>query len=121
MEDDWPHYKKIKGVVFSCDSKDYFRFDLSHRITALLRGVNEIKYVWEHISMTNIASHNPTPEVIPFIVQDVGSLWGIRKSLTTPCARGLLPLCARDTQEPPELPVRTGSLNPVRTGYLDPY
>ena len=101
MENDWPRYKKIKGVVFSRDSKDYFRFDMSHRITALLRGVNEIEHVWNHIFHEKAASHK-----------------SLRKGPYTCARKWASQWC---DQKVPDHPVCTGSLAPVRTGYSETF
>ena len=57
--------------------------------------------MWEHISMTKIASHNLLRKLRFLFVQDMGSHWGIRKV--------------------PDRPVCTGSLTPVHTGYPEAY
>ena len=93
--------QKDKRRGFPGDSKDYFRFDLSRRNTALLRGVNEVRAcVGTHFSYHQ-ASHKPLRKVWFLCVPSRVSQ-----------------LCA---QEIPDHPVCTGSLTPVRTGYPETY
>ena len=93
--------QKDKRHGFLGDSKDYFRFDLSRRNTALLRGVNEVRAcVGTHFSC-HLASHKTLRKVWILYVPSRASQWS--------------------DQEVPDHPVCTGSLTPVRMGYPGTY
>ena len=93
--------QKDKRRGFPSDSKDYFRFNLSHRNTALLRGVNEVRAcVGTHFSY-----HHASPKYS-------------RKLWLVYVLGGHL---SESGKEVSDHPVCTGSLIPVRTGYPETY